>query len=176
MADREALKQLQLRLAARLQAARGDDVAVASWLAVECAPDCRLLLPLAQAGEIFSWSGVQPVPHARSWFLGVANLRGQVTGVVDLAELLGASRERSEQALAECGLLTLGAAFEINAAVLVERFAGLRAPEDFAERRAPVPGEAPYLGASHVDRQGVHWRELDLQALSQDAAFLDISA
>ena len=61
MANREALKELQTRLAARLQAAKAEGVAVASWLAVESGAQ-HFLLPLAQSGEIFSWTGVQPVP------------------------------------------------------------------------------------------------------------------
>ena len=51
MANREALRQLQARLAERLLAAR-TETRVLSWLAVECAGH-GLLLPLATAGEIF---------------------------------------------------------------------------------------------------------------------------
>ena len=50
MANREALKELQTRLAARLQAAKAENITVASWLAVESGAR-RFLLPLAQAGE-----------------------------------------------------------------------------------------------------------------------------
>ena len=75
MANREALKELQTRLAARLQAAKAEGVAVASWLAVESGAQ-HFLLPLAQSGEIFSWTGVQPVPYTQPWFLGVANFSG----------------------------------------------------------------------------------------------------
>ena len=42
----------------------------------------RCLVPLAQAGEIFPWTTVQPVPYTHSWFLGVANLRGSEAGPV----------------------------------------------------------------------------------------------
>ncbi len=164
-----------MRLLARLRAAEGADVAVASWLAVECAGQ-RLLLPLAQAGEIFSWSGVQPVPHARSWFLGVANLRGVLNGVIDLAVLLGSPQPRTEQALAGCALLTLGAVLEVNAALLVDRFIGLRGTQDFAGDEEPVPGAAAWIGACRLDAQGERWQIIDLQTLARDAAFLNISA
>ena len=40
--------------------------------------------------------------------LVVANLRGALRGVVDLAMLLGAAPLRTEQTLAEASLLTLG--------------------------------------------------------------------
>lgn len=173
MANREALKELQTRLAARLQAARSEGVAISSWLAVESAGR-RLLLPLSQAGEIFPWSGVQRVPYTQPWFLGVANLRGSLRGVVDLAMLLGAAPLRTEQTLAEASLLTLGEALEVNAALLVERLAGLRNADAFAASE-PAPEDGPgYLGACYIDAQGERWQEVDLQALAQHPTFLAI--
>ena len=83
MANREALRDLQARLASRLQTAKTEGLAI-SWLAVRIGgQDC--LLPLAQSGEIFPLPPVQPVPYAQHWFLGVANLRGGLYGVADLA-------------------------------------------------------------------------------------------
>ena len=87
MAKREALRELQSRLAQRLQQAR-TEVRTASWLAVECA-GVGLLMPLPGAGEIFSVGPWLPVPHTQPWFMGVANLRGGLHGVVDLAAFLG---------------------------------------------------------------------------------------
>ena len=106
MANREALRELQTRLASRLQAARTEGTSVSSWLAVESAGSFYLL-PLGQSGEIFPWASVQAVPYTQSWFLGVANLRGALVGVVDLAGLLGSAAPRTEQALAESSLLAV---------------------------------------------------------------------
>ena len=88
MANREALRELQLRLASRLQAAKTEGASVSSWLAVELAGN-PYLVPLAHAGEIFSWPVVQPVPYTQDWFLGVANLRGGLAGVIDLVRFMG---------------------------------------------------------------------------------------
>jgi twitching motility protein PilI len=74
MANREALRELQHRLAERMQAAKREQRGQ-SWLAVECRGH-GLLLPLEQAGEIFAPTALMPVPHTREWFAGVANLRG----------------------------------------------------------------------------------------------------
>ena len=175
MAQRAALKELQTRLASRLQEAKTRGVAVASWLAVESGGN-HFLLPLAQSGEIFPWGGVQPVPYTQPWFLGVANLRGTLTGVVDLAGLLGVVQPRSEQALLESSLLALNAGLEVNAALLVDRLAGLRSAQAFVASEPPG-GEAPeYFGSVYIDEQGMRWQELNLQALSQHPAFLSISA
>lgn len=175
MANREALRELQTRLAARLQAARGEGVSVSSWLAVESAGQ-KFLLPLGQSGEIFPWTGVLPVPYTQAWFLGVANLRGNLIGVVDLAALLGATEPRSELALAESSLLALNPALEVNAALLVDRLAGLRGTDAFVASEPPAADAPPFFGTSYRDAQGIHWQELNLQLLSQHPAFLSISA
>ena len=87
MANKQALRELQQRLAQRMQAAREAPQA-ANWLAVECA-GLGLLLPLKQSGEIFTPVPLQAVPYTQPWMLGVANLRGGLHTVVDLAAFLG---------------------------------------------------------------------------------------
>jgi len=175
MANREALRELQTRLASRLQAARSEGTSVSSWLAVESAGKFYLL-PLGQSGEIFPWVSVQAVPYTQRWFLGVANLRGGLVGVVDLAGLLGVAAPRTEQALSEASLLAFNAALDVNAALLVDRLAGLRGTDAFVSSEAPAEGSPAYFGATYIDSSGTRWQELNLQTLSQHPAFLSISA
>ena len=79
MANKQALRELQTRLAERMQAARTQPRGQ-SWLAVECR-GLGLLLPLEQAGEIFAVVPLLTVAHTQPWFAGVANLRGGLHGV-----------------------------------------------------------------------------------------------
>lgn len=176
MANREALRELQARLASRLQAARSEGVS-ASWLAVR-AGDENYLFPLAQSGEIFPLTSVQAVPYSRPWFMGVTNLRGGLYGVVDLAGFLGngAPRGRTEQSLAESSIITFNAALELNCALLVDGLAGLRKRESFSAAAAPPQGAPAYFGSRFTDRDGVPWQEINLQSLSQQSEFLRISA
>ncbi|MEG0555269.1 MAG: chemotaxis protein CheW [Comamonas sp.] len=175
MANREALRDLQSRLAGRLQAARSESVTVAAWLAVQ-AGGRDYLLPLSQAGEIFPWTGVQPVPYTQNWFLGIANLRGTLAGVVDLALLLNHGRSRSEQELSETSLLAFNSALEVNAALLVDQLQGLRGADAFVQSE-PAPARSPsFFGSVHIDSTGRRWQELQLQRLSQTAKFLSIRA
>lgn len=175
MANREALRELQLRLATRLQAARSEALSVSSWLAVESAGQ-NYLLPLVQSGEIFPWTSVQPVPYTRDWFLGVANLRGGLTGVVDLARLMGHGGVRSELALGESSLLAFNAALDVNAALLVDRLAGLRGTDAFVRSEPPKDDAPDFFGTTYIDASGARWQELNLQVLSQHPAFLSIGA
>jgi twitching motility protein PilI len=176
MANREALRELQSRLATRLQAARTEGVQ-ASWLAVEAAGS-RFLFPLSQSGEIFPFTSTQHVPYTQAWFLGVANLRGGLYGVVDLASFVAgrAPAQRSDATRAESRLVALNAALEVNCALLIDRLAGLRNLDAFTSSAEPPEGSPAYYGSGYTDANGAYWQEINLQALSQQSQFLSISA
>ncbi len=174
MANKQALRELQSRLAERLQAVRGQARSL-SWLAVECSGR-GFLLPLQDAGEIHALAAIVPVAHAKPWFLGVANLRGGLHGVVDLAAFLGIKTpERGAEGNRErAQLVALNAALEINCALLVDRLAGLRSsgqmtaqPDDGAPRPA-------FVGGRLRDASGRLWQELRLSELAHHPAFLKI--
>lgn len=175
MANREALRDLQSRLASRLQTAKAEGLSI-SWLAVRVGGK-DYLLPLAQSGEIFPLPAIQPVPYSQSWFMGVANLRGGLFGVVDLAAFInGEAPVRSEQYWAEASVVTFNAALDINCALLIDGLAGLRHVEMFTGSEAPSAGAPPYFGNRYADADGRVWQEINLQQLSQMAEFLSISA
>jgi len=176
MANREALRELQARLASRLQVARTEGVQ-ASWLAVESGGR-KLLFPLAQSGEIFPFASAMPVPYTQAWFLGVANLRGGLYGVVDLASFVGGQEpaQRSDATRAESRLVALNSALEVNCALLIDRLAGLRNMDAFSSSSPPPDGAPEYFGSGYTDAAGAHWQEINLQALAQQPQFLSISA
>ena len=176
MANRQAIRELQTRLADRLQIARTQGVAP-SWLAVE-ASGKKYLFPMTQAGEIFPWVATQTVPYTQSWFLGVANLRGGLFGVVDLASYVSGQRapQKTEFALKESRLIALNSALDINCALLIDRLAGLRnqaAFDDYSEKAPDAPDD---FGNQYIDQSGQSWQEINLQLLAQQAHFLTISA
>jgi twitching motility protein PilI len=175
MANREALRELQSRLAERLQLAR-TEARQQSWLAIECA-GLGLLVPLPMAGEIFSVGTLLPVPHTQPWFMGVANLRGGLHGVVDLAAFLGLRQPLARDAVREQARLlafnppwvrtarcwwTAGGLAQCGPALAV------------AGRRAAAPG----LCRRSLIRTptGRRWQEIDLAALARHEQFLAIAA
>jgi twitching motility protein PilI len=177
MANKEALRELQGRLAERLKLARTQERGK-SWLAVESAGR-GFLLPLKDAGEIFSLVGVLPVPHSLPWFLGVANLRGHLHGVVDLARFLGldpvGGRHLGEAGRETARLVAFNAGLELNCALLVEKLAGLRnASQLHPEDRKDDSALPPFVGQRFRDSGGRLWQELSLFALAENEAFLKI--
>lgn len=178
MANREALRELQGRLARRLQQAR-TEVRAVSWLAIECA-GLGLLVPLPTAGEIFPVSLLMPVPHTQPWFMGVANLRGGLHGVVDLAAFLGLRAPIAVDSVrAQSQLLAFNATLGSHCAVLVDRLAGLRSATQLTAEPPGAADAAPrpaFAGERWHDAQGRVWQEIDLSALARNEQFLAIAA
>ena len=176
MANRQALRELQTRLADRLQIARTQGVA-ASWLAVE-AGGKKYLFPLSQSGEIFPWVNTQPVPYTQNWFAGVANLRGGLFGVVDLASYVSgqAPPTKNELARTDSRLVALNSALEVNCALLIDKLSGLRNQDAFSDFSEKAPDAPDFFGNQYVDLNGATWQEINLQLLAQQAHFLTIGA
>lgn len=176
MANRQAIRELQSRLAERLQIARTQGVAP-SWLAVE-AEGQKYLFPLTQAGEIFSWVPIQQVPYTQNWFLGVANLRGGLYGVVDLANYITGMRTtiKTEFARKDSRLVVLNSGLEINCALLIDRLSGLRNQEAFSDFSGKADNAPVFFGNRYIDFSGQSWQEINLQLLAQQAHFLTIAA
>ena len=176
MANRAALRELQTRLASRLQAARTEGSSI-SWLAIKAAGD-HYLLPLVQSGEIFPLTGLQHVPYCKAWFSGVVNLRGGLYGVVDLAAFIAdqVMVPRSARPGAEASVVTLHAALEVNCALMVDSLEGLRNAEAFTDSAGPSAGAPAFFGNRYTDAAGLVWQEINLQALASLPQFLSISA
>jgi twitching motility protein PilI len=175
MANREALRELQIRLASRLQAARTEGMSVA-WLAVRVGGH-NYLFPLSQSGEIVPLVNLQPVPYALPWFRGVINIRGNLFGVVDFARFVASQggAEPLEPPVAEPTVVSLNTALEVNCTLQVDVLSGLRGVDAFATT-VPVPEGSPvFFGNRFVDSSGAQWQEINLRALSQTAQFLSIS-
>lgn len=175
MANREALRDLQSRLAQRLQAARSE-TRNQSWLAVESA-GLGLLVPLATAGEIFPAGALMTVPHTQGWFLGVANLRGQLHGVVDLAAFLGLRAPLAREAVREqARLLAFNPALGSHSAALVDRLSGLRSAEQMTLQPPDGQPRPSFAGAVWRDAEGRDWQEINLAVLARHEQFLAIAA
>lgn len=176
MAKREALRELQNRLAGRLLAARTDPMSVA-WLAVVVG-QAHCLLPLTQAGEIFPLTTVARVPYTQRWFSGVVNLRGGLYGVVDLASFMGEATPsvRSEQSWSDARLVTFNVELETNCGLMVDGLMGLRRQDAFTGIEPAVDGSPSYMGNRYLDSEGRWWQEIDMRALSQTSRFLNIGA
>nr|WP_315398324.1 chemotaxis protein CheW [uncultured Duganella sp.] len=185
---RSRLRQYQVRLLERVQAAKSGAAVGGRELGVLIGG--RLcLLELTRIGEIVPRQPVTPVPLTRDWYLGLANIRGDLTGIVDLARypdwdggdgVAGGGGARA--AASERRFITFAPALGFHCALLAERVLGLRKLADM--RPAPDGGEGAgdgeagavpiWRGARLADADGQSWTRIDLARLVRDPAFLHV--
>ena len=169
-AARLDLRSFQQELASRLASKTAAQVE-SSRLGVASA-GTLWLIRLPDAAEVIAVPTIVPVPLTRSWFLGLANIRGNLHGVVDFAAFLGGPSVAQGHA-ARLILLARGGDGGDSAGIVVERVLGLRNLAQFA----PLASE-PDVPAWHVarwqDGDGRAWQEIDLALLARDPAFLHV--
>ena len=170
-AARLDLRSFQQELATRLAAKKTAQVE-SSRLGIECRGE-RWLVRLSDADEVIAVPPIVPVPLTQRWFLGLANIRGNLFSVIDFPAFLG--RESVVQGALARLILLSGRSGEQNAGIVVQRVLGLR---NLAQLE-PVENESPTV-AWHVQRwadaDGGTWQEIDLVALARDPAFLRFGA
>jgi twitching motility protein PilI len=160
-ARRLRLRQYQEQLLERMQAARTSNGARAHQLGVDIG-GARYLLDLVHAGEIVPVPALAAVPLTQPWYLGLANIRGTLVGVVDLARFLDDSAGVANVTGA-ARVITFGPALGFPGALLAGRVLGLRHAADMT----------PHDGVLR-DADGNDWIPLDLAALAADARFLAV--
>ncbi|HRE13642.1 MAG TPA: chemotaxis protein CheW [Usitatibacteraceae bacterium] len=168
MSRRTGLREYQLSVAERLRTA-STRTSVASRLGFQVGGR-NWFVALHQVSEVIPVPAIAPVPLAQPWFLGVANVRGNLYGVADFSAFQGA--EATGGGLERRVILVSGRLVG-GAGLLVSRMLGLRTPEGFAAQ--PRPGDAPeWLGGLWRDAAGAEWHELDLPALAKSRRFLEV--
>ncbi|MGB6056469.1 MAG: chemotaxis protein CheW [Burkholderiaceae bacterium] len=168
-ARRTRLREFQSRLLERMQAVRSGSDSGVSRLGVMLG-DSRWLLDLQQAGEIVSVGNITAVPLTQDWYLGLANIRGNLTSVIDFARFQGLAPSAIDK---ESRIVAFAPALSFNSALLVSRVLGLRNVADM-ELRTAEAGAAPWAGQQYVDRDAQLWTQLDLSLLVQDSRFLHV--
>lgn len=172
MSKRINLREFQQGVIDRLQAKdrAGDQI---STLGVQIAGQ-NWLVDMCDISEVLPLPQLTPAPFAKPWFLGVANVRGNLYSVTDMAAYQqkgAATSTGSGRALRTSAsrLLLVAERHSFNAALLVDGVLGLRNAQ--AWTRSEVQGQARYY-----DEQGGIWSKLDIVGLLAQPDFLQISA
>jgi twitching motility protein PilI len=169
MAARISLRDYQRELAARLQGAASRHAS--SKLGLQVGAEAWLV-DLAEAGEVVPVPPITAVPLARPWFRGVANIRGNLYGVVDLSVFFGGTAAAATE---RARLLLISERYRMGCALLVDRSLGLRKPDDLRPLAAQGP-RVPWVRAEYGDAEGARWKELNVAQLVQQPEFLAAGA
>lgn len=163
---KQSLLEFQAQLAERLRATDRSETASKLGLGVG---GQTWLTELSEIVEVVSEARIVPVPWAKAWFLGLANVRGVIYGCTDLAGFMGVDTtgERSGGRL-----LIVHPRYGVNAALHVESTLGLHNTAQMQQQACPAAAP-PWIKAIWRDAEGRNWAELDVGKLVTDARFLD---
>lgn len=168
---RSRLRQYQVQLLERMQAAKtGANVGGRELGVLIGGRLC--LLDLTQIGEIVPPQPVTPVPLTRDWYLGLANIRGNLTGVIDLARYQGGDAD--DTTVSERRFITFAPGLGFNCALLAGRVLGLRKLADMQPAQSPADGAPAWCGQQFDDAEGQQWARIDLAQLVRDPRFLQV--
>ncbi|MEW7848332.1 chemotaxis protein CheW [Massilia aurea] len=164
-ARRTRLRQYQEQLLERMQAAKNGAGASVAQLGLGIG-GARYLVDLADVGEIVAPVPVSPVPLTRPWYLGLANVRGSLLGVIDLARYLDEDNAPATPAAPGSSprLLVFAPGLGLNCALLASSVYGLR-----------HAGTMTRDGDALRDVDGNTWMPLSLAALVREERFLHIA-
>ena len=157
---RTRLRDYQAQLLERMQAAQSGAAQAHHQLGVAIGAG-RYLLELTEAGEIVPVAALAGVPLTQPWYLGLANVRGSLLGVIDLARYFDGE---ASAAGPDARLVSLAPRLGFNCALLVTRVYGLR--------RA---GAMHTDGSQLRDAEGHVWTPLSLAALVREERFLHVA-
>src|SRR5215468_374937 len=166
------LRAFQQELATRLAAKTAAQVEQ-SRLGVACGGE-QWLIRLADAGEVIAIPQLAAVPRTKPWYLGIANIRGNLYGVIDFAGFLGRPVDATAPGSGQARLVLFGPRVgELRAGIIVQRVLGLRNLAELVQGGSPA-GAPAWYGSRWTDSDGRTWQEVDLARLAQDPGFLQV--
>jgi twitching motility protein PilI len=169
MSKHSSLKDFQNQLTSRLLSASTRPVN-ASRLGFRVAGH-NWLVNLGDIDEVLPVPAILPVPGARRWFRGAANVRGNLYAVSDLGDFLFAKPTPDS---AGNRLLLAHSKLGVNAALLVEQTLGLKHLSQLAP--GDQSGEWPFATQYFQDGDGTDWIEIHFATLLADPNFMAAEA
>jgi len=132
----------------------------------------NLVTGLTSVTDVVECPSVTPVPRAKPWLRGIANVRGSLYSIVDLALFLGYEQPTSES---EGKLLVLNVG-ELGCALLVPRVFGIRHFNEEQESQVASVldrGVQPYSQKAFL-HEGELWGVLDVRKLVEAEPFQQV--
>jgi twitching motility protein PilI len=176
VARRARLRDFQAQLMERMQAAKAGSHVRANQLGVLIGRT-RYLIDLREAGEIVSSGNLTQVPLTKAWYLGLSNVRGSLTSVIDYSLFEGGEPTSQDSS---CRVLAFSNALSFNSGLLVSKVLGLRNADemqlvdDSEAQASEVSRLKPWVLNRFLDAEGQIWSQLSLSLLVQDQEFLHI--
>tara|TARA_R110002073_G_scaffold325903_6_gene505383 strand:- start:186 stop:683 length:498 start_codon:yes stop_codon:yes gene_type:complete len=164
------MKAYQLSLSEQLKNA-AETASTATMLGVVVGEN-RCLVHMGEVNEVIQVPKLAPVALTQSWFLGMANVRGNLYSIADLAVYW---RGVPTPFGTKARVLLVAPRFKINSGLLVSNMLGIRSLSDFERIEGAQTAIQTGIAGHYKDKEGRPWLELNLQELIRDEMFLQIA-
>ncbi len=168
MSKQSQLREYQTSILARLEnAKKAGAESPAGYLGVVIGGK-NVLVNLQEISETLPIMDIHPVPLVKPWFLGVANVRGVLYAINDLAQLI---ENTFTQVSSSARLLLISESVTTNVAFLVDKLIGLRKLEDMQLGEVKSEESICLKAQTYQDDEKHVWYLLDCDKLVQSKDF-----
>lgn len=122
------------------------------------------LVDMADISEVLEVPELTTVPLTKHWYSGVANVRGNIYSITDLAAYMDVGVTAHD---AKTRVLLLNEKYNFNTGLLVSKVLGLRNSSSW--QLEEKKGEEVFK-----DNTGQYWRKLDVRQLLKQPEFIQI--
>jgi twitching motility protein PilI len=168
MSKQSQLREYQTNILARLEnAKKAGAEAPAGYLGVVIGTK-HVLVNLQEISETLPIAEIHPVPIVKPWFLGVANVRGVLYAINDLAQIL---EDRFTSISSNARLLLISEAVTTNVAFVVEKMIGLRNLNEMKLHELETAESNCLKAQTYRDDENRVWHMLDCDKLVRSKEF-----
>ena len=168
MAKTSNLREFQEAILLRLKEVATQGAAVSSSRLGVTVGGKRLLVNLNDVREVIPVPPVQSVPLTQPWFLGVANIRGNLYNITDLAQFLGMPPTAKSS---NTRILLLNSETTTQAALVIGSLVGLRSIDTMKAKDSSTE-EVFFNKQTYEDAENNEWLEVDIDMLVKDKDFI----
>lgn len=132
----------------------------------------RYLIPMTEVSEVIAILKLAHVPLTQPWFLGLANVRGNLYGITDLGVYLGGDPVPFNL---KSRILLVMPGNKLYGGFIVNSMLGIRDLSEFVPAKLAKKKLPKCVTAQYKDAEGRQWRELSLFKLIGDEKFLQVA-
>ncbi|MEO5573282.1 MAG: chemotaxis protein CheW [Gammaproteobacteria bacterium] len=134
--------------------------------------DRFLVAPLLEMREILTYPSLSPVPGAKPWLKGIANVRGNLLPIIHLQSYLG----RQQDAIGRRSRVLVIKHENVFAGLVVDEVLGMKyfMEEEFTSEIASPGSSVEYLEGAYV-QEGRQWEVFSMQRLAHSPLFLQVA-
>ena len=168
MSKQSQLRDYQTSILERLENAKKVGAeAPAGYLGVVIGSK-HVLINLQEISETLPIMDIHRIPIVKPWFLGVANVRGVLYAINDIAQML----ENTFTSISSSArLLLMSEAVTSNVAFVVEKMIGLRKLDEMKLRAELVENDICLKSQTYQDDENRVWYMLDCNKLIRSKEF-----